>query len=88
MTLTRWKQACIATKKAAIKKANGQIQFPTDRALNDVDKIKTGLHRDKKTVMKRRKEIPLPTDRALNDADRVTKVLYRDKKHKCIKKIK
>ncbi len=47
MTPTRWKQACIATKKTVIKKEKGQIPFPTDRALNDADKVKTGLYRDK-----------------------------------------
>ncbi len=48
MTPTRWKQASIATKKAAIKKEKGQIPFPTDRALNDAGKVKTGLYRYKK----------------------------------------
>ncbi len=48
MTPTRWKQACIATKKAVTKKEKGQIPFPTDRALNDADKVKTGLYRYKK----------------------------------------
>ncbi len=27
-------------KKAVIKKENGQIPFPTDRALNDADRVK------------------------------------------------
>ncbi len=66
------------------------IPFPTDRALNDGDKMKTGLYRDTKAVIKKEKgQIPFPTDKALNDADRVKKGLYRDeKKHKCIKKDK
>ncbi len=50
ITPTRWKQTCIITKKAVIKKENGQVPFPTDRALNDADKVKTGLYRDKKTI--------------------------------------
>ncbi len=50
MTPTRWKQACIAKKITVIKKEKGQIPFPTDRALNDPDKVKTGLYRDKKTI--------------------------------------
>ncbi len=33
-------QACIATKKAVIKKEKGKIPFPTDRALNDADRVK------------------------------------------------
>ncbi len=45
MTPTRWKQACIAAKKAVIKKEKGQIPFPTERALNDADKVNTGLYR-------------------------------------------
>ncbi len=49
MTPTRWKQAGIATKKAVTKKEEGQIPFPTDRALNDADKVKTGLYRYKET---------------------------------------
>ncbi len=48
MTPTRWKQACIATKKAVIKKEKGQTPFPAYRALNDPDKVKTGLYRYKK----------------------------------------
>ncbi len=48
MTPTRWKQACITTKKTVIKKEKGQIRFPTDRSLNDADKVKTGLYCDKK----------------------------------------
>ncbi len=48
MTPTRWKKASIATKKTVIKKEKGQIPFPTDRALNDTGKVKTGLYRDKK----------------------------------------
>ncbi len=50
MTPTWWKKASIATKKAVIKKEKGQIPFPTDRALNDADKVKTGLYRDKKPI--------------------------------------
>ncbi len=50
MTPTRWKQACMASKKAVIKKEKGLIPFPTDIALNDADKVKTGLYRDKKTI--------------------------------------
>ncbi len=34
----------------------GQIPFPTDRALNDADKVKTGLYRDKKTIYIRKKD--------------------------------
>ncbi len=34
----------IATKKTVIKKEKGRIPFPTDRALNDTDKEKTGLY--------------------------------------------
>ncbi len=49
MTPTRWKKASIATKKAVKKKDKGQIPFPIDRALNDADKVKTGLYSDKKT---------------------------------------
>ncbi len=48
MTPTRCKKASIARKKAVIKKEKGQIPFPTDRALNDADKVKTGMYRDKK----------------------------------------
>ncbi len=48
MTPKRWKKASIATKSSHKKKENGQIPFPTDRALNDADKVKTGLYRDKK----------------------------------------
>ncbi len=33
-----------------IIKENGRIPFPTDSALNDADKVKTGLYRDKKTI--------------------------------------
>ncbi len=56
MTPTRWKQACIATKKAVIKKEKGQIPFPTDRAFNDADRAKKGLYRDeKKTYMYKKK---------------------------------
>ncbi len=54
MTPTRWKQACIARKKAVIKKENGQILFPTDRTLNDADKMKKGLYRAKKRKCKKR----------------------------------
>ncbi len=57
------------------------IPFQADRALNDADKMKTGLFRNKKTVMKKEKcQIPFPADRALNDADKVKTGLYRDKK--------
>ncbi len=35
-------------KKAVIKNENGQIPFPTDRALNDADRVQKGLYRDKK----------------------------------------
>ncbi len=48
MTSTRWKQACVATKKVVIKKEKGQIPFRTDRALNDAAKVKTGLYREKR----------------------------------------
>ncbi len=48
MTPTRWKQACIATKKAAIKEEKGHIPLATDRALNNANKLKTGLYRYKK----------------------------------------
>ncbi len=48
MTPTRWKLACIATKKAVVKSENGRIPFPTDRALNDADKMKTDLYRERK----------------------------------------
>ncbi len=44
-------------KKAVIKKENGQIPFPTDRALNDANKMKTGLYRDKKAVIKKRRMV-------------------------------
>ncbi len=47
-------------QKAVIKKEKGQTPFPTDRGLNDADKVKTGLHRDKKnhkcTKKKRKKD--------------------------------
>ncbi len=33
-------------KKSVIKQEKGQIPFPTDRALHDADKLKTGLYRD------------------------------------------
>ncbi len=36
-----------------ITKENGQMPFPTDRALNDADKVKTGLYRDKKSGHKK-----------------------------------
>ncbi len=49
MTPTRWKKASIATKSSH-KKEIFQIPFPTDRALNDADKVKTGLYRDKKPI--------------------------------------
>ncbi len=49
MTPTRWKKASIDTKSSH-KKEKGEIPFPTDRALNDADKVKTGLYRDKKTI--------------------------------------
>ncbi len=49
MTPIRWKQAGIAKKTQSQKKDKGQIPFPTDRALNETDKVKTGLYRDKKT---------------------------------------
>ncbi len=45
ITPTRWKKASIATSIAVINK---EIPFPTDRALNDANKVKTGLYRDKK----------------------------------------
>ncbi len=48
MTPTRWKQACIATKKSVMIQEKGQIPFPTDRALNDADKVNKGLYRYKK----------------------------------------
>ncbi len=35
-------------KKAVIKKEKGEDPFPTDRALNDADEVKTGLYRYKK----------------------------------------
>ncbi len=38
----------VSLQKAVIKKEKGQMPFPTDRALNDADKVKTGLYRDKK----------------------------------------
>ncbi len=47
MTPTRCKKASISTKNQS-KKDKGQIIFPIDRALNDADKVKTGLYRDKK----------------------------------------
>ncbi len=53
MTPSRWKQACIAKRKAVIKKEKGQIPFPTDGVLNDADKVKTGLYRDKKNSHKK-----------------------------------
>ncbi len=31
-------------------KENGQMPFPTDRALKYADKVKTGLYRGKKTI--------------------------------------
>ncbi len=48
MAPTKGEQACVATKKAVIKKEKGQIPFPADRALNDADRVKTGLYRYKK----------------------------------------
>ncbi len=33
-----------------ITKEKGQMPLPTDRALNDADKVKTGLYRYKKTI--------------------------------------
>ncbi len=51
MTPIRWKQTSI-DKKAVIKNEKGQIPFPTDRALNDADKGKTGLYRDNKMTQK------------------------------------
>ncbi len=39
------------TKKNSHKKEKSQMPFPTDRALNDADKEKTGLYQ-KKTVNK------------------------------------
>ncbi len=50
MRPTRRKQACIATKKAVIKKEKCRIPFLTDRALNDADRVKKGLYRDKKNI--------------------------------------
>ncbi len=43
--------------KYRYKKAvrNKEIPFPTDRALNDANKVKTGLYRDKKTLMYKEK---------------------------------
>ncbi len=35
-------------KKSSHKKEKGQIPFPTDKALNDADKVKTGLYSYKK----------------------------------------
>ncbi len=65
-----------------ITKENGQMPFPTDRALNDADKMKIGLYRDKTAVIKKEKgQIPFPKDRTLNDADRVKKGLYRVEKN-------
>ncbi len=51
MTPTRWKKP-VSLQKAVIKKEKGQIPFPTDRALNDAEKVKTGLYRDKKKQKK------------------------------------
>ncbi len=91
MTPIRWKQTSI-DKKADIKNEKGQIPFPTDRALNDTDKVKTSLYRNKKAVIKKEEcQIPFPTDRALNDADKVKTrrlAVSRQKKHKWIKKDK
>ncbi len=56
MAPTKWEQACVATKKTVIKKEKGQIPFPADRALNDADKMNSGLYRAKKAVIKRRKD--------------------------------
>ncbi len=54
MTPTRWKKTSIATKKQSLKKKDkGQIPFPIDRASNDADKVKTGLHRYKKNRYKK-----------------------------------
>ncbi len=50
MTPKRLKQACVATKKTVIKKEKGQIPFPKGRALNNADKVETGLCRDKKPI--------------------------------------
>ncbi len=41
-------------KKAIIKKEKGQIPFPTDRALNDADRVKKSLYRDKKHKCKKK----------------------------------
>ncbi len=79
----------VSLQKNIHKKENGQIPFPTDKAFNDADKMKTGPYRDKKAVIKKGKgQIPFPTDRALNDADRVKRGMYRDEKKQMYKKKK
>ncbi len=40
-----------------IAKEKGQMPFPTDRALNDADKVKTGLYRYKKRTINVYKKI-------------------------------
>ncbi len=50
ITPTRWEKACIAKKSSQKKKEDGQIPFPTGRSLNDADKVKKGLYRDKKAI--------------------------------------
>ncbi len=37
-------------KKVVIKKEKGQIPFPTDRALNDADRVKKVLYRAEKNI--------------------------------------
>ncbi len=55
-----------------ITKEKRQMPFPTDRALNDADKVKTGLYRDKnrkcikkKDKMRAYSSLPLRTQPVL-----------------------
>ncbi len=70
MTPTSWKRAYIATKSSH-KKEKGQIPFPTDRALNEADRVKKGLYRAEKNIT----AIKRPNDGILLPAPRTQPVL-------------